>query len=213
MVRGSGHQVRHWIRPSLPAPGDRNHTHEVFYSSFRENPLALLILFGFRLSLSWCSSLYVQSVCLLAGIKSVLTELSIPLNVRKIQRPFLSFLFCFVVYLFIKFKKKIIFYFFNREIFSVRSPLFHLIYYSPWIIAKIFVYCYSHPLAWWWSWPANSVRSAHDFPSVICSCLVPRLCWSLSLTGPIATTTVPSCPLLPRILTSSIPIIPPAKSK
>lgn len=59
-IRDSGHPSTygHLVRPSLllllllPAPGDRNHTHEVFYSSFRENPLALLIRFGFRLSLS-----------------------------------------------------------------------------------------------------------------------------------------------------------------
>jgi hypothetical protein len=92
------------VRPSLllllllPAPGDRNHTHEVFYSSFRENPLALLIRFGFRLSLSPSFSqspflraytvvpIYpLQSVCLSAGIKSVCTGPSLPLNVRQIQ--------------------------------------------------------------------------------------------------------------------------------
>jgi hypothetical protein len=134
MVRGSGHQVRHLIRPSLPAPGDRNHTHEVFYSSFRENPLALLILFGFRLSLSLSLSLVVFvpicTNCLSFGRNPISLDCALD-PVERAQNSTAIFKFFVLLFICLLSFKKIIFDFVDRDIFSVRSPLFHLIYYSP----------------------------------------------------------------------------------
>ena len=132
-------------------PGDiRNHTHEEFYSSFRENPIL-----GFRL-LSHGQLLY-KSVCLLAGIKSVFTALSAPLNVPGIF--FIDGPFFFVSFFFFFF-----FFYTHKNFCRRRSVLFSL---------QSFLR---------WSCPASSVRCVRGSPSDTCSSLAHQLCSSSSLT-------------------------------